>query len=285
MANNTLRANTLFCHFYPTAGSTINCNTIFTTGIGIDFSQRFNGGNTNTGNDGDWYIASSGLKYSYVNGTTTATVSLNAWNAMASSVQTPGVSSGDTNKSLSVIGTDGYERSRGLGGYMSELMGHNIQMPTSELISFNSYGLYSVLPFIVNTSIGTDVTRQGSDKLLYYWNVGNIPPSYLNYVTIRISGATNNGGYMVLNTWITSNQSNQWADIRNYTSQSISDTTVQPRTINFTNVSIEPNDWIVFDWTTMGSGRLFNYVAKSNVVDPSPNTIPGPVIISQFTPR
>ena len=176
ITNDTLRANTLFCHFYPTSGSTINCNTIFTAGIGNDFSQRFNGGNSNTGNDGDWYVASSGLKYSYVNGTSTATVSLDRWTAMASSVQMTGVSpAGSNNKSLSIIGTDGYERSRGLGGYMTELIGHNIQMPTSELIAFNTNTVYnkfhsSNFPSGLISSVNPELFVSGSSTMLDNFN-------------------------------------------------------------------------------------------------------------------
>jgi hypothetical protein len=286
MTNDRLRANTLFCHFYPTSGSSFNCNTIFTAGIGFDFGQRFTTGTTLGENYGDWYFWSSGLRYGYVNGISAAGVSLNTWNAMASSVQMPGVSSDNSNKSLSVIGTDGYSRDRGLTGYMSELIGHNIQMPTSELISFNTNRLYSTLPFTVNTSNATDITIQQTPKLMYYWYLGSIQNSYLNSVTIRISGATNNGGYMVLNTWISSNQSNPWADQRNYTSQAINDMTVQPRTINFTNALISANDFILFDWTTMAGGRVFNYVAVSNANDTTYfNYMPAPVITAQFTPR
>ena len=283
LTTTTLRANTLFCQVYPRSGSSEGFNTLFTAGIGVDFGQRlsFNSLNGYSGT-GDWYYLTSGLKYNYVNGASTTAVPLNTWNSIAVSVQTPAVAAG-VNASLSVIGTDGYSRDRGLNGYMTELIGHNIQMPTSELIAFGANRLFA--PFTVSNSVGTDVTRQGTDKLLYYWNLGNIQNSYLNSVTIRISGATNNSGYMVLNTWITSS-SDPWADRRNITSQAIGDTNVLPRTVNFTDALISANNFIVFDWTTMAAGRLFNYVAVSNTTDTSfGNYMPAPVITAVFTPR
>lgn len=153
----------------------------------------------------------------------------------------------------------------------------------------NLYTYFTNATFVFSNSVGTDQTLTGNqNKLYYFWNVGNeIQASYLNSVTIRISGAKNNNGYMPTYTALTIPGTNGNPDIiieSIYDTLGINNIVVKPITRTFTNdktnSEIKSNYIVHFDWSTMEpAGRYFDYVAVSNV------TLAAPVITAEFTPK
>ena len=152
----------------------------------------------------------------------------------------------------------------------------------------NLYTYFTNATFVFSNSDGTDKTLMDNENKLYYdWNVGSeIQASYLNSVTIRISGAKNNNGYMPTNTAlkIPGTNGNPATTIESiYETLGINNTVVKPITRTFTNdktnSEIQSSYIVHFDWSTMeASGRYFDYVAVSNVRL-------APVITAEFTPK
>jgi hypothetical protein len=131
------KPNTIFCQFY-------NTNNVFGSIIcagSRDFGQRFGGGNGITiigdSNNGDWYYSQGDTKIAYNNGISATTVLLNGWNSLVLSTTTPVYP-----YSFTTIGTDGYTASRGMNGYMTEMIGHNTAMPTDDAMAFYTNRLF-----------------------------------------------------------------------------------------------------------------------------------------------
>ena len=148
------RPNTVFSHFTnenTNYGSLIcGYGTISGTFTNFDYDVRFSGGNglnTTTGNTNDWYYSASGTKLAYNNGVSATTLNgIGNWNLLALSVQ----SSPWTGVYKSVtyplyfgsIGVNGFQPTRGLTGYFSEMICHNTMMSSSDMINFYNNRLF-----------------------------------------------------------------------------------------------------------------------------------------------
>ena len=126
-----LTVNTIFTHFYNTNSA---YGSIISSGIDVDKEQRFGGGGAlfinGDNNTSDWFNSSTGTKISYANGISTLTLSgLNTWQLLSLSVQTPPFF-------LSIVGRDGYSNTRSINGYMSEMILHNKQMNSTDMLSY-----------------------------------------------------------------------------------------------------------------------------------------------------
>jgi hypothetical protein len=128
---------TMFSQFN---NSNSNFGSIFCALAGAsDNEQRFNSGTdiNGYGNGNDWYYTCSGTKYSYNNGVSSSSVVLNSWNSMALTSSSP-----VNGYSLRDIGTDGALVNRGMVGYMTEMLGHNTSMSTTDLTAFYTNRLF-----------------------------------------------------------------------------------------------------------------------------------------------
>jgi Alpha-L-arabinofuranosidase B, catalytic/Concanavalin A-like lectin/glucanases superfamily len=147
-ANSTLltigspiRPNTIVAQWY---NSNTTTGTIVTTQY--DYEMRFYipTGKTvdfSIGNAGDWYYMAGKTKFAYVNGVSSTIMSLNEWNTMAMSSTSPNWANSQTSNvpsSFNRIGTDGWGPSRGLTGYMAEIMFHNSALSTAIAASYNA---------------------------------------------------------------------------------------------------------------------------------------------------
>jgi len=180
ISNVSARSNTVFCNFY-TLNANSTYNTLITVAIGTDFgirlaSQTINGG----GNSGDWYTNSNGTKISYVNNVSTVNVPLTTWNNVALSIEQPGISYSGSSNGLSVIGTDGFDRTRGLNGFISELMAHNTQFKASETVAFYT-----------NRLLINNLTYTTTSLLNYAFSVRLVIPTYTGAI-IRIRRSSDN---------------------------------------------------------------------------------------------
>ena len=128
--------NTVFCHFYNT---NTNHGTIITSSI--DFELRFGSTAASTSvngdsNTADWYYSGTGTKVSYNNGVSSTTVLVNGWNLLSLSIGN--VSATPFNR----IGTDGLQASRGINGYMTEIMLHNKAVVANDMVSYYNNRLF-----------------------------------------------------------------------------------------------------------------------------------------------
>lgn len=137
----------LICQFYNTNST---YGTIITTAY--DYQQRFGGAGGGSGtnvngdsNAGDWYYSGTGTKYSYNNGSSSTTVALNSWNRLSLSIQTPTWVTTSTSGNTSYfnrIGTDGYQNTRAINGYMVEMLLYNIAISTSDMVVYYNNRLF-----------------------------------------------------------------------------------------------------------------------------------------------
>jgi len=125
--------NTVFCHFY-------NTNTTYGTIMAAsgDFEVRFGNGTVINGdnNTADWYYSGTGTKVSYNNGVSSTTVLLNGWNVLSLSIGNASATP------FNRIGTDGYQASRGINGYMTEIMLHNKAVIANDMVSYYNNRLF-----------------------------------------------------------------------------------------------------------------------------------------------
>jgi hypothetical protein len=128
--------NTIFCSFSCDSVGTGTFGTIISASG--DYGQRNFSGSITNGNANDWYYSQSGTKYAYNNGAAATTITSGTWNCLALTTDSKVYStSGITNATFVNIGTDGYDKvARGLTGYMSEMIGHNTTMATTDLTAF-----------------------------------------------------------------------------------------------------------------------------------------------------
>jgi hypothetical protein len=126
-----LIVNTIFSHFYntnSTYGTIISSNGDSEMRFGPGGALNINGDS----NSADWYYSSTGTKLSYVNGSSSTTLSgLNTWQILSLSVQTPPFS-------FYKVGADGFSNSRSINGYMTEMILHNKQMIASSMVTYNT---------------------------------------------------------------------------------------------------------------------------------------------------
>jgi hypothetical protein len=124
------RPNTIFCQFN---NSNVNWGSIISAAVNTDFEQRFFNGTDILGqNQNDWYFSQGGTKFAYNNGVSAVSVVLNNWNSLALSTTSPVYTLGP----FLNIGTDGYDRNNGINGYMTDMIGHNIAMSTTDATAF-----------------------------------------------------------------------------------------------------------------------------------------------------
>lgn len=139
--SSSSQPNTIFCQFY-------NTNNVFASIIcaNSDFEQRFGGGNGITingdSNTSDWYYSQGGTKFAYNNGVPSTTILLNGWNSLALSTTSTSYTFNGSSSPFTKIGTDGYSASRGINGYMTEMIGHNTAMSTTDAAAFYTNRLF-----------------------------------------------------------------------------------------------------------------------------------------------
>lgn len=108
----------------------------------IDFSFRIL--NTDfSGNANTFYGNATGTKIAYVNGVVSTSITNNAWNYMATSVQTPQWSSGS---SFNRVGAGGLGTTRGFSGSIAELICHNTFIQAQDLQNFYSSRMFMMNP-------------------------------------------------------------------------------------------------------------------------------------------
>ena len=196
--------NTIFSHFYATDSG---YNTIITTPTDYEMRLLYNGnyGDINSGNGADWYFSSTGNKTCYINNTNSTKISL-AWNTFCTSVQIPYTIA--WGQLFNRVGTDGWSPiDRGLNGYMTEMICHNIEMsaidmqhyyadqliltqnafnvnvPSATNYALNSANYPSQVKGIWNT-VGADVSAPGSINISFTY-------------TFNYTGSTNSGTFYV----------------------------------------------------------------------------------------
>ena len=94
----------------------------------VDYTVRFGRSGTDINGDSngeDWFYTGAGSKVAFNNGSPSTTITLNAWNAMVLSVESPvwqTSSSGGTTTAFSRIGYDSTGFGRGFSGSLSEMV-------------------------------------------------------------------------------------------------------------------------------------------------------------------
>ena len=182
--------NTIFCHYY-------NTNTSYGSIIasGGDFGQRFSGSTATVingdSNFGDWYHTQGVTKIAYNNGVSATTVLLNAWNSLALSTTSKVYTSGSFTK----IGTDGYDKNRGMNGYMSEMIGHNTAMTADDAIAFFN-NTFIILPFTITGNTNYIVSELNGYTIIKF-KIGTFtvtPKTNVNIYQLFVVGGGGNGG-------------------------------------------------------------------------------------------
>lgn len=107
----------------------------------VDFSFRI-ADTSFTGTVDTYYGNATGTKLAYVNGAVSTSIANNAWNYMATSVQTPQWPSGT---SFNRVGAGGSGTTRGFSGSIAELICHNTQIQVQDLQNY-----YSARMFLMN---------------------------------------------------------------------------------------------------------------------------------------
>jgi hypothetical protein len=171
------KPNTVFSQFY--LANTNEFHTIISTPN--DYSLRFCLLNFNTpggNNEGDWFYYSGGTKFSNVNNNTTATtVSFTNWQTFSLSTSSPTWTNPSVaNMSFSTVGTSGFSASRGLTGYMTEMICHNTTMTQVEMKNYYSTSLFNSLFVTPSLNYDANVNVRGSSSLVSSW--GDLTDAY-----------------------------------------------------------------------------------------------------------
>ena len=196
--------NTIFSHFYnidvsaATPGD--NIYSIITTPI--DYQLRFVVPGTNSyGNfayvgGADWYVYSTGNKNAYVNNYP-STISGFNWNIIALSVE-----NNNMTQSFNRVGTDGNNATRGLNGYMTEMICHNTEMSALDMQQYYADQLiltqYALESTRTTTNYSLNTTYYPS-QVKGIWN-DLTTPSKINIsftYTFNYTGSTNTGTFYV----------------------------------------------------------------------------------------
>jgi hypothetical protein len=172
--------NTIFCQFW---NNNLVHGSIITTQN--DFEMRFGGttavninGDSNTG---DWFYNATGTKLAYANNVSLSTSSgtlsgTSTWQVLSLSAQTPIWLNNSVNTYFNRVGTDGLlPASRGINGYMAELICHNTQMGANSMQSFYKNALTAI------KTTAVDPFRLASN-ITFAYSVRVIVPTYTGAV-------------------------------------------------------------------------------------------------------
>lgn len=126
--------NTLFCEFYNTNTQGTIATYMNTSNALFDYQQRFDGLlTTGPNNTVNWYSRAGGTKLSYVDGTsTTSMTAWGSWKTVALSSTIPDHRGGG----FSYIGR-GFSTSNSMNGFMSQIVFHNRAMQVGNMVGFH----------------------------------------------------------------------------------------------------------------------------------------------------
>jgi hypothetical protein len=128
--------STIFCEFYNTNTTGSIACYVDTLNAPVNYQQRFSNLSVNGGSAtaNDWYFRSSGTKLSYVDGTsTTSLTAWGSWKTVGLSTTSPSHQGG-----LGFIGRDGLNTANSINGYMSQIVFHNKAMLPGNLVGFHT---------------------------------------------------------------------------------------------------------------------------------------------------
>jgi hypothetical protein len=136
-ANSTVLTTTngfvpyaIFSRFYYMI---VNFNTILSTPLGPDVGFRLsNNSLLGDSNTSDLYATASGTKLNYVNGISTTVLAMNTWLNTSVSMSSP------MSNSMRQIGSDGIFASRGLTGYMTEMICYSNVVTATDCINYTT---------------------------------------------------------------------------------------------------------------------------------------------------
>jgi len=132
--NEPIQPNTLFCEFYNTNTAGTIATYMNTSGALLDYQQRFDSLlTTGPNNTLNWYSRAGGTKMSYVDGTsTTSMTAWGSWKTVGLSSTAPDHRSGG----FSYIGR-GFSTATSMNGFMSQIVFHNRAMQVGNMVGFH----------------------------------------------------------------------------------------------------------------------------------------------------
>jgi hypothetical protein len=131
---------TIFCNFYNTNSA---YGTIITSSR--DYELRFGGGGgifiNGDSNGADWFFSAGGTKIGYNNGSESTAVLVGGWNLLSLT----GTTLSNPSINFQIIGKDNIDNTRGINGYMTEIIYINKTVTANDMVQYYNYRLFKII--------------------------------------------------------------------------------------------------------------------------------------------